>query len=329
MFFSHIRVLFTPFLLSFILFNFLACSSVQKEETDREPLTIGFATWPGFDLIYYAQEKGIFEKNKLKIKLIHYPDQATATKALENLEIDAVMTSIWDALNMQGGHDFDIILSTNVSKGADGIVAIKEITSIQELKGKKVSAQSSSVNELILLEALNLYKMQIDDVQTLNMTNEDALAQLFHKQIQAAVLWEPLLSLAKKEIGGNILFTTKELNSLVIDIVLVQSNSINTRAKDWHKFMLSWFELMQSLKKEPTEVFSVVANKLQERSFAKSYAGLQAGTLRLNQKMFLDKRLNHALEQIKPYLPPSGNPAHLHINHDFVEASIQQFEAGH
>ena len=173
-----------------------------------------------------------------------------------------------------------------MSKGADGIVTIKEIKSIKELKGKKVSAQSSSVNKLILLEALQLHKMQMNDVKTLNMTNEDALVQLFHNRIEAAVLWEPLLSLAKKKIDGNIFFTTKNLNSLVIDIVLVQSNSINTRAKDWHKFMLSWFELMQSIKEEPKEVFSVVANKLQERDFAKSYAGLQAGTLQLNQQMF-------------------------------------------
>ena len=308
----------------FIIFSVLillltSCSEPLK----KHPLKVGFTTWPGFDIIYYAEVKKLFEKNGISVELVKYQDQKLATKALEHLEVDAVMTSVWDAIHIQGDNSFDIILTTNVSAGADGIVSINKIHSMAELKGKKISAQSNSVNELILIEALQLHNMSIHDVNIVDIINEKALAKIFHNEIEAAVLWEPLLSKTAKKINGNILFTTKEVDSLVVDVLVVNSKSVQTRKKEWEGFLCSWFNIMKDLQKQPQTVFDIVSGKIGDRSFAKDYKGLHPGDTSINTDMFINNQLKDTIDKINKIANIHNH--NIHINKSFIKDYIQKY----
>jgi NitT/TauT family transport system substrate-binding protein len=54
---------------------------------------------------------------------------------------------------------------TNISHGADGIVAQPAIKSVANLRGKRVGAKLGTVNHLILLEALKLHQIKPEEVK--------------------------------------------------------------------------------------------------------------------------------------------------------------------
>jgi len=305
---------------------FAACSSEDKSTKKPQELTIAFASWPGFDIIYYAQEADLFKKHNLNVKLIKYPDQESATKAIQNLEVDAAMISIWDAMMLDGDHKYDIILATNVSNGADGIVAQKEIKSIKDLKGKKVSTVKNSVNELILLEALQTQDMSLEDINVIDISNEEGVAKLFHKEIDASVVWEPLLSKTKKKIHGNIIFTTKDVNSSVIDVLVVDHNSLQQKKQQWRKFLFAWYEMMDQLKHDAPSVMRIVSEKTINPSFAQDYAGLKAGDIQLNKEIFLNNKLQMTFNTIKQFIKLDKKAAPIIINKEFVQKVVYDYE---
>jgi len=318
------------FILLFSLF-FEACSSNTQEDTDpkqKVQLSIAFASWPGFDIIYFAQEHKLFQKHGVEVKLIKYPDQESVTQAMQELKVDAAMISIWDVLMLQGKHPYDILLTTNVSNGADGIVAEKRVTSIKELKGKKVATVKNSVNELILLEALQSAHMSFNDIKLIDMSNEEAVAALFHKKVSAAVVWEPLLTQTKKKIHGNIIFTTKDVNSSVIDVLIVDNESLQTKAAAWRKFLHAWYEMMEIQKRNKPMVMQIVSEKTINPNFAQDYSGLEAGDLELNREMFLNNRLKKTMHVITTLKERTQEQAPIYINTQFVKESIESYKKG-
>lgn len=325
-----LKIIFTKLFLFTIIIFFSSCSSEDKTTKVREDnsLSIAFSSWPGFDIIYYAQINNIFKKYNLNIELKKYPTQEDATKALENEEVDAAMTSIFDALNLKSEQNFNIILTTNVSFGADGIVSHKNIKSIKDLKGKKVSAQKGTVNELILIEALEFNNLKIEDITLVDVTNNEALPMLFHKEIDAAVIWEPLLRTTKTKIKGNILFTTKEINSSVIDILIVQEKSFKKNKNQWKRFLFTWYTLMDELKNNKKNIMKELEDKMRNPDFTQDYNGLKPGTITLNKEMFFNNRLEDSINKINTFISVE-NQATLILEKEFVKESIEEWNKIH
>ena len=81
------------------------------------------------------------------------------------------------------------------SHGGDGIVATKDIQSIADLKGKMVavperrSVASSYLN--VLLKEAGLSEA---DIETVDLSAEDAGDAFLMREVDAAVTWEPCLT---------------------------------------------------------------------------------------------------------------------------------------
>lgn len=79
-----------------------------------------------------------------------------------------------------------------------------QITSIQQLKGKKVATQKGAYMHRTLLEMLKANGMTVNDIQFINMTGVDAASAIVSKSVDAAVLpntSEAKIILEKKGIG--------------------------------------------------------------------------------------------------------------------------------
>jgi sulfonate transport system substrate-binding protein len=96
------------------------------------------------------------------------------------------------------GADFSIV----VPKGSS-------ITKLSQLKGKTISAQTSTINEFFAIEALKSVKLSPKTVTIDNLTPLNAVAALNNGSIAAAVLPEPYVSLEKLDYGAKVLTTGK------------------------------------------------------------------------------------------------------------------------
>ena len=287
-----------------------ACNLWQNQAL--KPLRVGITSWVGFDIALYAEPSGILKQRGLEIELIRFENQQDSSRAVMRGALDVAFVSLWDVMQVDPGNGSPVVLmTTNISAGADGIVAKPQIKSVANLRSKKVGAKLGTVNHLILLEALRVHKIKPLEVQILDDSNDVAAQKIATGGIDAAVLWEPLLGEIAKNIKGNIIYTTKQVDSLVIDILMSSDSIVKAKKSQIKQFMLAWFDCMHAVETQPKKVFETVGEKLGQsgESVARDYAGLKKGDITLNRRMFAaDGRLNSAKTEIVQLL--ESDPRH-------------------
>lgn len=295
-----------------LCFTFLlnACSVSQNQSL--KSLRVGITSWAGFDIALYAQPSGIFKRRGLEIEFVRFENQQDSSRAVMRGDLDAAFVSCWDVMQVDPGNDKPVVLmTTNISAGSDGIVAKPEIQSVNDLRGKRVGAKLGTVNHLILLEALKAHQIEPAEVQIFDYSNDVAVQKIVAGEIDAVVLWQPSLRETAKVIQGNVIYTTKQLDSLVIDTLVSSTSTVKAKKTELTRFLLAWFDVMHAIKVQPTLVFDTVGKQLGQSgdSFASDYAGLRKGDIALNQRMFqADGRLSSAKTQIIQLL--QADPRH-------------------
>jgi NitT/TauT family transport system substrate-binding protein len=256
--------------------------------------------WPGYAIALYAKDAGLFEKRGLNVELVRFNNQQDNIRATIRGSLDASFVPLWEALQVDPGNDRPAyLMAADISYGSDGIVARPEVKSIADLQGKTVGAKLGTVSHLILLEALKSNNLKPSDVDIKDVSNDTAVQLLKQGQLDAAVLWEPLLSQTATEIKGQIIFTTKDVDSLVIDGLATRASFATQHQAELTQFILAWFDTIHAVETQPDAVFKNVAQQLGQtpESFRQDYSGLKKGDITLNQRMF-DGRLQEAKQEI-------------------------------
>ena|SRR6476469_5920441 len=308
-----------------------ACSVAPPQ---LAPLRVGILSWAGFDIALYAQEAGLFKQRGLDVQLIRFENNQDSTRAMLRGNLDANFTSLWDVMQSDSGNDKPVVLMViNISHGADGIVAQPGIKSVANLRGKTVATKLGTVNHLILLEALKLHQIKPEEVKIEDVPNEIAVDLMQKKRLDAAVLWQPLLGETAQTIKGNIIYTTQEINSLIIDTFASRPTITRTKKAELKQFMMAWFDIMSAVETKPKEVFQKVGKSLGQKgeAFAKDYAGLKKGDIAMQQKMLLSGRLPKAIAQMAELLKSDPRAARIprqdvEINTELVTTAIKEWQ---
>lgn len=296
-------------------------------------LRIGMNDWIGFAIARYAKHSGLMEKRGLEIDLIEFMNLQDATRAVLRGSLDATFSTTWDLMNTSVlSAQPVVLLVTDVSYGSDGIVARAPLKSMKDLQGKRVGVKLGTINELILLEALNFHQISQKAITMIDVSNEIAADKLRTNKIDAAVMWQPLLGQTAKEIQGSIIYTTKEQDSLVLDILVTTNSIFQQRKSAFRQFIWAWFDAMAILKKEPEIVFEFLEKELgQSRdSLIESYAGLKPGNIDLNRKMLgQNQKINFVLSQTNNLLIQNNHSQTIRssiiIPSDFITSSLDQW----
>jgi NitT/TauT family transport system substrate-binding protein len=292
--------------------TFLTNACNLRQNQALKPLRVGITSWVGFDIALYSEPSGIFKQRGLEVELVRFENQQDSSRAVMRGALDVAFVSLWDVMQVDPGNGTPVVLmTTNISAGADGIVAKPEIKSLADLRGKTVGAKLGTVNHLILLEALMVHKIKPSEVQIMDYSNDVAAQKIEGGEIDAAVLWQPMLGETAKKIKGNIIYTTKQVDSLVIDILISNDSIVKAKKAQLKQFMLAWFDVMHAVETQPKTVFDTVGEKLGQsgESVARDYAGLKKGNITLNQRMFAaDGRLNSAKTELVQLL--ESDPRH-------------------
>ncbi|MDJ0702020.1 MAG: MetQ/NlpA family ABC transporter substrate-binding protein [Leptolyngbyaceae cyanobacterium MO_188.B28] len=310
---------FKGFLALFLvsLLSVLSLNGCSFKAGDDLTLQVGITNWPGYDVVLYAQAAGLFENRGLDVKLVRFSNPQDAARALLRGSIDASFMNLSVAMQADPGNDSPVfIMVADTSYGSDGIVAQSEIHTVEDLKGKRVAAKLGAANHLILLEALQANQIKPEEVAIENVSNEIAQQLMETGKVDAAATWEPLLSQIKQATDGNIIHTTKDVDTLVIDGLASRSAVVVKKKEAFKRFILAWFDLMQVIAEEPDKVFVDVAAQLGQSadSFARDYAGLKPGDIAMNQRMLPGGRLQEAAQQLKQLL--SADSRHSRVLRD-------------
>ena len=216
-------------LVTTLLFGF----NLSEAQSDKNRvLSVGLNPWIGTGLFYIAKEKGLFSAENIAVNLVKYDEGGTGKQLLSSGKIDMLATTPETVVVLSdAGVNVKVIGILDSSRGADGIIATKEITKITDLKGKKVAFEVGSSSHLLLSFFLNQNGMTTKDLIVENLSAADAGAAFVEGKVDAAVTWEPRLSNASKRPGGHVLVDSKALD-IFPDFYILQAKTVEQRPNE-------------------------------------------------------------------------------------------------
>ena len=233
--------------------------------TDAAPaqadtVKIAHSTWVGYGPLYIARDKGIFKKNGVDVDLVVMEDPKERFPTLMADKIQMIASTVDTALlYLKKPTDFQYVVAIDDSNGGDGIVAIKAIKTIADLKGKKVAVNEGSVSEFYLNVLLAKAGLKESDLNTVNMTAGDAGGAFVAKRVDAAVTWEPWLTKGKSTDFGHLLVDSSTTPGLITDVIIVKTTWAKAHQQDVAAIVKSWNEAVAYYRANPDESIAIMA----------------------------------------------------------------------
>jgi NitT/TauT family transport system substrate-binding protein len=243
------------------------------------PLKIGYSDWPGFVAWEIAIEKNMFDKVGVEVEFEWF-DYVASMDAFAAGQLDAVAITNGDALvtGATGAQNVTILIH-DFSNGNDMVVGAPGISSITDLKGKKVGVEIGYVGHLLLLNALEKNGLTEADVELVNVPTNETPQVLASGQVDAIVAWQPSSGQALNLVpGSKAIYTSRDEPGLIFDILAVTPSSLAQNRDDWAKVIEVWDMVVAYLKAENTreDAISIMAARVGLTS--KEYKGFIDGT---------------------------------------------------
>ena len=145
------RLLATLLLLGLGAGALSACGQ-QGGSGSEAPVRVGYSAWPGWFPWKVAEEKGLFG---MPVTLQWFDGYLDSINALNAGQLDCNSQTLGDTISsIAGGAELQVVLTNDNSTGNDQIIAAEGITTIADLKGKKVAAEEGTVDHYLLLLGL-------------------------------------------------------------------------------------------------------------------------------------------------------------------------------
>lgn len=262
-----------------LLLSLLAAGGLQAE-----PLKIAYSDWPGFTIFELAKQKGWFKDAGLDVELVWF-EYLPSIDAFSAGKVDAVTIVATDALvTGANGAKSKFVALLDYSDGSDMIIGAPGIKSIKDLKGKKVAVETTLVEHLLLLKALEENGMTQSDVELVNTATDKMPETLASGKVSAVGAWYPISGNALKQVpGSKALFTSASAKGLIYDVLAVSPSSYGKHKEEWTKIAGIYYKCVEYLKDPKTkkDAIKIMAAKVgaDATDYAKNIPGTHFLTL--------------------------------------------------
>lgn len=211
-------------------------SAAIASPTAGEPIkvTMGYVKASIFAPVFVAKEKGYFAEQGLDVTLAPLPGGSDMVALTATGQFDAGIggagPAFWNAIAQKfpitaiaPGHAEGNPVATPlmISKQA---CDSGSITSVADLKGKKVSVNARGATEYWLSQALSTGGLTLNDVELQTLAFPDAVAALASGAIDAAMIGEPLATAAEQQGIATRLATDFPVQDVQPTIVFANSD---------------------------------------------------------------------------------------------------------
>lgn len=271
------------FLVSLLLTVSCNPLSSPTSTTENSPVPIvtavrlGFSAWPGWIPWQVAQAEKLFQTNQVNVNLVWYDGYLDSIKALANNQLEANSQTLNDTISsVAEGADQVIVLVNDNSTGNDQIIARKEITTVADLRGRKVAAELGTVDHFLLLLGLGKAGLTQADIDFQPMETGAAAAAFVAGKVDAVGVFAPFTTQALKLPGSRALFTSKDFPGAIPDHLVVSRQLIKTHPEQVQSLVNTWFDTVDYIRKHRKEAYSLMAKRASVT--VKEYQDYDAGT---------------------------------------------------
>lgn len=239
--------------------------SAQAMSVNAEPLKIGYSDWPGWVAWEVAIDKKWFAEEGVDVQFEWF-DYVASMDAFAAGQLDAVGMTNGDALvtGATGAKSVMAIIN-DYSDGNDMLIGGPGITSVKELKGKKVGVEVGFVGHLLLLNALEKNGLTESDVELVNVPTSETPQVLASGQVDAIVAWQPSSGSALQLVpGSTAIYTSADEPGLIYDVLAVSPSSYANNRSEWEKVAKVWYKTVDYIKDPKTtdDAVAIMASRV-------------------------------------------------------------------
>ncbi|WP_216900106.1 ABC transporter substrate-binding protein [Synechococcus sp. CCY 9618] len=264
------------------------CQQAAQQET---PVKVGYSAWPGWFPWKVTEEKGLFDKAGVPVSMQWFDGYLDSINALSAGQLDCNSQTLNDTISsVAGGADLQVVLTNDQSTGNDQIIVAEGITSIADLKGKKVAVEEGTVDHYLLLLVLEKGGLTVDDVQFVPLETGAAAAAFAAGKVDAAGVYAPFTTQALKRPGSKALFTSKDFPGAITDHLVCRTEFVAQNPEKVQKIVDAWFATLKTMKDDPASTLPILVERsgVSEPEFKEYAAGTTIFTLEENRQAFKD-----------------------------------------
>ena len=255
-------LVFLIVLIIFLTMTFLITGCADSGTKELPPIKIAINQWPGYATAFIAQEKGLFEKNGVRVELIFDIEYIKSKERYTTGETDGIFEVFSDTIfqNSEGLRTKAVYI-TDYSDSGDIIIGKPEFNSLADLKGKKISVDGiNSFSHLFVLSILENAGVKESEVQFENIPAQDVLTSLESGEIDAGHTWEPTKSAALAE-GYKQLGKAGEVPGIITDVLVFKENVVKERPEEIRAIIKSLVEAEEFVDNNPEEAIKIMSEK--------------------------------------------------------------------
>ncbi|MBQ7025340.1 MAG: ABC transporter substrate-binding protein, partial [Peptococcaceae bacterium] len=244
-------------LLGMMMFTGCGSGEAKDNNANTEPLTVGLMRIDDSFPFYVAEKEGLFEKHNVAVELQNFSNARDLSTALQGGELDALMTdTVVTGLSIKGGADVRIVamaLGAVPEEGRFLVISAPDsgITAPEQLAGKNVAISNNTMMDYLIdqFEA----ELGLENMTTVNMPDLmlRTTTLLEGKDIDAAILPDPLAAFAVAEGANIVIDDTKLGENLSQSVVVVTKENIDDNRAQVEAMLAAYNEAIALINENP------------------------------------------------------------------------------
>jgi aliphatic sulfonates family ABC transporter substrate-binding protein len=201
---------------------------------------IRLAVQPGDIQPYVAESLGLFKEAGLDVELPSFSYGPPIIEAFTSKSVDFGLVGDLPAFSgIANGIDIQIIGTYSTSETQNGLIVrdAANIRRLEDLRGKKISVPFGSNSQPLLYLYLERAGLTDQDVEIINLSVTDSVTSILAGRIDAAVVWEPHLSVASKEGSGVTQLVSAEGFKLFVNPIIARGEFITRYPNETAKLL--------------------------------------------------------------------------------------------
>ena len=258
----------------------LALAPAIATAQERDEFRVAWSIYVGWMPWGYLEDSGIMdrwaERYGIDVEIVQINDYVESINLYTAGEFDGVSATNMDTLSIPAGSGVDTtaLIVGDFSNGNDAVILKGEGT-LEDLAGMPVNLVELSVSHYLLARALDSVGLAERDLAgVVNTSDADMIAAFQTDEVQAVVTWNPLVSTIAEDPQANILFTSADIPGEIIDMMVVNTETLQANPDFGRALVGAWYELMTIMSSDSEE--GVAARTAMAEASGTDLAGYEA-----------------------------------------------------
>ncbi len=237
----------------------LAALFVAACSAPGTPLRVGSNVWPGYEFLYLAREKGLYDES---IRLVELASASDVMDALRAGDIEAGALTLDETITLASeGVDLVVVLVFDISAGADVLMTKPSITRLEDLRGQRIAVETTALGAVMLEGALAKAGLPIEAVQVRHLSLREHLEAYQRGEIDAAITFPPYDS-ALAAAGAVRRFDSRAIPGRIVDVLAVRRDALDGHKQSVQALVQGYFGARKAWQEAPDEALTIINRRL-------------------------------------------------------------------